>query len=153
MTEQTPRRALNPPVILLLAIMVMFVLHPLFPIACLISAPWRLVGVIPIAIGLALNIWGSRLFEKRQTTIKPTGKSSQLVVEGAFLHTRNPMYLGMTLILIGVALGMGTLSPWLVIPIFVAVIQTVFIRMEERKMENEFGAEYAAYQQKVRRWI
>src|SRR5262245_38772998 len=153
MTEQTPRRIINPPVILLLAIIAMFVLHPLLPIACLLTGPIRFLGAVPIAAGLALNVWGSRLFEKRQTTIKPTGHSSKLVIEGAFLRTRNPMYLGMTLILIGIALGMGTLSPWFVIPIFVAVIQTAFIRMEEHKMENEFGAEYIAYKQKVRRWI
>jgi protein-S-isoprenylcysteine O-methyltransferase Ste14 len=63
------------------------------------------------------------------------------------------MYLGMTLILIGVALGLGTLSPWLVIPMFVLSIQERFIKMEERKMESEFGAEYLAYEQKVRRWL
>jgi len=136
-----------------LSIVAMFVLHPLFPIACLMSGPVRFLGAIPIASGLALNIWGSRLFERRQTTIKPTGKSSQLVIEGAFRRTRNPMYIGMTLILIGVAFAMGTLSPWLVIPIFVGVIQTAFIKMEERKMENEFGAQYVAYKQRVRRWI
>ncbi len=144
---------MTPPVILLLAIVAMSVLHPLAPIACLMSGPVRFIGAIPIAIGLALNIWGSRLFEKRQTTIKPAGKSNKLVVEGAFRRTRNPMYLGMTVILIGVAFAMGTLSPWFVIPVFVGVIQIAFIQMEERKMENEFGAEYVAYKQKVRRWL
>ena len=153
MTPPTPRRPFNPPLLLLTAIVAMTSLHSVFPFARLIDGPWRFLGLMPALIGLGLNIWGSRLFEKRQTTIKPTGHSSTLVLEGAFLYTRNPMYLGMTLILIGIALGLGTLSPWLVIPIFVLGIQERFIKMEERKMESEFGAEYNAYKQKVRRWL
>ena len=153
MNEQAAKRAFNPPLLLLMAIIAMVGLNSIFPLARLVSGPWRLLGLIPALFGLGLNLWGSRLFERRQTTIKPTGKSSQLVVEGAFLFSRNPMYLGMTCILIGVAVGLGTLSPWFVVVLFALSIQEHFIKMEERKMEQEFGAEYAAYKQKVRRWL
>ena len=92
-------------------------------------------------------------FTRAGTPVVPFERSTTLVTGGSYRFTRNPMYLGMVLLLSGVAALLGTLSPWLVIPIFTAVIQTNFIRGEERFLEELFGDSYRAYKTRVRRWI
>jgi protein-S-isoprenylcysteine O-methyltransferase Ste14 len=104
-----------------------------------IVSPWRFVGAIPILVGAALAIHGSRLFERHGTTIKPFQESSKLVVDGAFVFSRNPMYLGMVGILIGSAVLLGSPLPWLVVPVFVAIITRRFILVEEADLERKFG--------------
>jgi protein-S-isoprenylcysteine O-methyltransferase Ste14 len=59
----------------------------------------------------------------------------------------------MVLLLMGLALVLGSLTPWFVLPVFIALIQYEFILMEERKMAGEFGAQYAEYRRRVRRWL
>ena len=142
-----------PPVLLLGAIIAMVALHFLWPVASWIPGPWRWLGVVLVVLGLGLNVYASRLFERRGTAIRPFDRSSVLVEDGPFRMSRNPMYLGMMLILGGVALGLGTVTPWIAVPMFMALIQQRFIRSEEKKMEAEFGAAYVAYRRKVRRWL
>lgn len=72
---------------------------------------------------------------------------------GVFRVTRNPMYVGFVLILIGVAVLMGRLTPYIVIPIFAIVIDIVFIKAEERMLQEKFGESWSAYKKRVRRWI
>ena len=67
--------------------------------------------------------------------------------------TRNPMYLGLTLTLVGIATLLGSLSPWLVVPAFAVAISRLFIRHEEQTLQERFGDEYLAYRKTVRRWI
>ncbi len=78
---------------------------------------------------------------------------SSLVVDGPFKYSRNPMYLGMVLALTGLALLLGTVTPWLVIPPFVWLMTVLFVRQEEQTMEKQFGSDYLAYKKKVRRWV
>ena len=63
------------------------------------------------------------------------------------------MYAGMVLILIGIAILMGSLTPYVVIPVFVVLMEIVFIRVEERMLGEKFGGAWSAYREKVRRWI
>lgn len=76
-----------------------------------------------------------------------------MVMDGVFSFSRNPMYLGMVAILLGVAVGLGSTWALIVPPVFMGLIQTMFIRMEERILEEQFGAAYLAYRDRVRRWI
>jgi len=66
--------------------------------------------------------------------------------------TRNPMYLGLTLILFGVALIDGTLGAFLPLPVFVGILHWRFIRAEEHFLEGIFGEQYRTYRTRVRRW-
>ena len=93
------------------------------------------------------------LFRRRGTAIKPFQESSALVTDGVYRFTRNPMYLGMVIGLTGVACMLGTVTPLLVIPIFIWVIRTRFIRVEEGMLAERFGDEYVQYQARVRRWL
>ena len=142
-----------PPVYFLASILLMVALHLVLPIARLIQAPWSYAGAGLILVGIVVTASSARLFQKYQTAIKPFEESSALVVEGPFKYTRNPMYLGMLLILLGMAMLMGTATPFVVIPVFAWLITTQFIVKEEEILERRFGHEYLDYRTKVRRWF
>lgn len=142
-----------PPTYLLLSITLMVGLHFFVPGAKLIPFPWTLAGLLPVIIGVAIAVVASNMFSQVKTTIKPYEESGFLVTDGTFRFSRNPMYLGMVLVLIGVATFLGTLTPYLVIPVFFFLITTIFIRVEEKMLEEKFGQAYLDYQRHVRRWI
>ena len=138
---------------LLIAILLMVALHFLFPVARIIPLPWIAYGLVPLAIGIAINLIADKAFHQANTTVKPFEESASLITEGVFRYTRNPMYLGFVLILIGIALMFGSLSPWLIVPIFAIMMDFMFIRPEERMLDVQFGPAWLDYKARVRRWI
>ncbi len=117
----------------------------------LLRLPWLGAGLIFAAGGLAL--WGERTFAAVGTTIKPFERSRVVVSEGPFRFTRNPMYLGMVAMLVGIALVLGTPAPWLAALALAATLQLRFIRHEERALAHSLGEPYQEYRRRVRRWI
>ena len=111
------------------------------------------MGIIPLVIGMALNGVASHDFKKHKTTIKPFEKSTALVTKGVFNYTRNPFYLGMILIIFGIALLHGSITPFIIVPAFAILIERVFIVHEERILIETFGDQYNEYCDRVRRWI
>ena len=146
-------RKIIPPVYLLLSIAVMVSLHFLFPGVTDLVFPWPLLGVIPLALGIGINLVADRSFKQHNTAVKPLEKSTALVTHGVFRVSRNPMYLGIVLILLGIALFLGSLTPYLVVFLFAIFIDIVFIRFEEKKLEETFGEAWLEYKKSVRRWI
>jgi protein-S-isoprenylcysteine O-methyltransferase Ste14 len=142
-----------PPTLFLLAVAGMLGLHVLLPLGTIVPWPWRLLGAVPLAGGVLLNLWADRLFKRARTTVKPFDEPRALVVGGPFRFTRHPMYLGMTAALVGLWLLLGTIAPLLVVPPFAAVLGAVFIPVEERAMLKQFGEAYRAYRRRVRRWV
>jgi protein-S-isoprenylcysteine O-methyltransferase Ste14 len=142
-----------PPVYLLAAISAMVALHFYSPGKQILDAPWRWMGAVPIIAGLALVLWVAAVFRRRKTTIKPGDVSSSLVTDGPFRVSRNPIYLGMTSVLVGTAIALGSLVPWLVVPVFVVLVGYNVIPVEEAMLAEAFGQSYVDYQAKVRRWI
>lgn len=104
-------------------------------------------------MGVSLNLIADIAFKKDQTTVKPFEASTSLVVTGVFQISRHPMYLGMVLILLGIAILMGTLTPLVVVAVFGILMELVFVRTEERMLEEQFGATWLAYKTKVRKWV
>jgi protein-S-isoprenylcysteine O-methyltransferase Ste14 len=151
--EHLRRPRFYPPVYFLFALIAILGLHYLFPVSQWLDWPWRAIGIVIIASALALGLVASGEFRRRETTITPFEQSSQLITEGPYRFTRNPLYLSMTLILLGLALALGTLSPLIVIPIFIWWITTRFIALEEHHLEEQFGSIYAVYKSQVRRWL
>jgi protein-S-isoprenylcysteine O-methyltransferase Ste14 len=107
-----------------------------------------------IIMGFGLSLRASNLFAIEKTEIRPTSPQNRvLITYGPYKISRNPMYLGMVLILLGVGFAIGTL------PMFVAaladflVLNFVFIPFQEAKMARQFGPEYEAYKKSVRRWL
>jgi protein-S-isoprenylcysteine O-methyltransferase Ste14 len=93
----------------------MIVLAVFAPGATLITWPWRWIGLLPIAAGIALNILADLALKRHQTTVKPFEPSTAIVTGGVFGLSRNPMYLGMALGLVDAACLLGALTPWLVV--------------------------------------
>ena len=128
-------------------------LHFLFPVMRLISLPYNYLGILIIIFGIILNLWTDSLFKKRQTTVKPHEMPNFFISSGPFRISRHPMYLGMILILLGVAAFLGSLISFVFPIIFVMIMEKLFIPMEEKNLEKEFGDKYIAYKKRVRKWI
>ncbi len=146
-------KKLQPPTYLLLTILVMIAFHWLLPLSQIVPGLWRLTGLMPLAAGISLNIVADRAFQRAGTTVKPFEASTTLITTGVFRISRHPMYLGFVLILLGVALLLGSLTPWLVIPIFAILIDRVFIQVEERMLAEQFGQDWSTYKAGARRWL
>jgi len=147
------QRKIIPPVYFFVCLMLMFLLHYLLPLADIIPRPYNYSGIVFIIAGIVFGATPPRLFIKAKTTLHPFEEPEQLVTDGVYRYSRNPMYLALTLVLAGTFLLMGSLSSFSVIPFFVWVITNRFIINEEKKLERKFGRDYLRYKEKVRRWI
>jgi protein-S-isoprenylcysteine O-methyltransferase Ste14 len=135
------------------AIVGMVILHLLLPLGRVVPPPWSYLGVIPLGVGVALNLVADRAFKRAATTVKPFEQPSALVVTGAFRLSRNPMYLGFVLLLGGLAMLLGSLAPFAIVAGFAVAMDRLFIRLEEPALAARFGAVWLAYRSRVRRWI
>jgi protein-S-isoprenylcysteine O-methyltransferase Ste14 len=114
---------------------------------------WKLLGLIPLAGGIIINLIADGAFHKAGTTVKPFQESTALITEGVFRMSRHPMYLGFLLVLIGVAMLLGSLTPWFIIPLFAILMDQLFIRVEEQMLLARFGQTWLNYKARVRRWL
>jgi len=142
-----------PPTYTLFALLAMFFLHFFYPGAAVIPSPWNLVGLAPLVFGVWINLVADRSFRQAQTTVKPFEDPSTLLTEGVYSISRNPMYLGFVATLMGVAILLGTLTPYVVTIMFAFLLDLMFIRREEQNLEQRFGEEWLEYKYRVRRWI
>lgn len=119
------------------------------------SAALSSTGVALIAAGLGINSWPKVLFRRAGTSVSPVrpALASALVTDGPYRFSRNPMYLGYALTLLGWSTWL--VQPWglLAISFFVAYITRFQIQPEERHLSSRFPAQYAAYSRAVRRWV
>ena len=145
-----------PPVIYLAAIAVSIVLWIIYPL------PWFgsplsdilfAVGCIAVIAVVAIEVSAMRTLAKANTTVRPDKGSAHLVTTGPFSFTRNPIYLGNTLLMLGIAMISGIL--WFVILAVVAafITQKLAIEREEKHLAARFGKKYFDYAKRVRRWI
>jgi protein-S-isoprenylcysteine O-methyltransferase Ste14 len=138
---------------LFFAILIMIGLHFLLPGTIILSMPWNLLGLVPLAGGILVNLIADSAFHKAGTTVKPYQESSTLITNGIFQISRNPMYLGFVLVLIGLAILLGTLTPWLMVLLFTILMDRTFITVEEQMLQARFGQTWSEYKAKVRRWV
>ena len=142
-----------PPIWLLAALVTVWVLHRGLPLLVLFGPVWRGVGFFGVAAGFGLIGWSAWWFWRKRTTIEPLHTPSALIVEGPYRLSRNPIYLGMAVILGAAIAAFGSLSPVIVLPAFVWVITQRFIAPEEALLRDLFGAEAHAYLASTRRWL
>ena len=147
------KRKIIPPIYLFLALALMWLLQRFFPVHQYIDRPFAYVGVIPVLFGIAMAAISAGMFVKVDTGLEPFDEATTLVTGGFYRITRNPMYMGMFLMLFGVALLLGSLSTLLPLILFVLVIRNNFVLGEERFLEAVFGQSYLDYKSEVRRWI
>ena len=144
-----------PPILMLLAVAVMWALCRWLPLAHWIQRPWNRIGAVPAAIGVLIAVAAFVRFRRARTTVNPMdpSKATELVTDGVFRISRNPMYLGLVLLLIGWAAWLACASPWFIPPLFMIVITRVQIIPEEQALERLFGSQYVAYRRSVARWF
>ena len=144
-----------PPIIALLCAALMWALARYLP-GHAWPHPWHLpLTVVLAALGLAADLAGIIAFRRHRTTVNPLApdRSTAIVQDGIYRVTRNPMYLGMALLLTAWAVWQSNWLCLLVLPAFLVYITRFQIMPEERILLARFGDEYAAYLRTVRRWV
>jgi len=149
------KNKIPPPVILLLCgIAAWFVAHSQYGYP--INIPFALiVAMLLAASGLLIAARAIRQFGKAETTVNPLqpNDASSLVDSGIFGRTRNPMYMGLLLVLLGWCVWLQSASNILVLLAFVLYITELQIKPEEEALRKVFGQSYIDYCARVRRWI
>lgn len=144
---------LLPPHLVVVGIFLIAILGIFAPGPDMLQGAWRLAALLPGVLGVGLLAAGSGLFRRLGTNIRTFDEPGVLVTDGPFRFSRNPMYLGFSLVLVGLALGTGHATP-LVIPMaFFLVASLWYVPFEERAMQAKFGSAYDQYRRTTRRWI
>lgn len=147
------RKIFIPPVVLVLNIVLMLFLHLYTPLATIIPQPSNWIGLLPVALGMVVAKWHLDLFRRLTTEINTFGEPKVLTTAGLFAHTRNPIYLSMLVVLIGIAMVIGSLSSLLGPVTFFFIVQFWYIPVEEKVLLSKFGTQYQAYSNMVPRWL
>lgn len=145
-----------PPLLLMLLIgLLMWGLASITPALTLSNAMRLSALVVACLIGPAILVSGALAFRQAQTTVNPTTPeaSRQLVVRGIYRRSRNPMYLGMLVLLIGWGVYLASPAALAMIPLFMLYLNRFQIAPEERALRARFGYDFDRYCQRVRRWI
>lgn len=113
----------------------------------------RGLGTGLVVAGVTIILLASVQFRQHRTTIIPHQTASALLTSGLYAWSRNPIYLADAVILTGLCLRWGVLGGLLLVPVFVWILQKRFILPEEARLSDGFGAEFAAYRTRTRRWL
>jgi protein-S-isoprenylcysteine O-methyltransferase Ste14 len=121
-----------------------------------LSLPWRTtVAILCFTAGFTFSLAGLLEFRRAKTTVNPftPEASAAMVTSGIYRFSRNPMYMGLLLALIGWAVWLSHLLPFTLLPFFVLYITRFQIEPEERALSAKFGAPFRDYTRSVRRWL
>jgi protein-S-isoprenylcysteine O-methyltransferase Ste14 len=145
---------LPPPIWALLYLVIAIVVSISYDWRSLVDLRVIPLGIVLVAIGALSMFWAAFLFRKVGTEINPTSATNkELVIAGPFHVTRNPMYLGIVLVSLGIAFWAGSLPMFAVPVLAFATANWVHIPFEEAKMRRQFASAYDSYTASVRRWI
>lgn len=149
------RPIIPPPVILIFYIGIAIGLDFLSPVDLLLGNARLPLAILLAVLGIAVAVLGVMEFRRRDTTINPykIDAASTLVTSGVYRWTRNPMYLGLLLVLFGVVAYSQDVLALLAPAAFIVTLNRLQIRPEERAMLQTFGEAYTAYEARTRRWI
>ncbi len=113
----------------------------------------QFAGACLLGLGVGLVAWALVTFRRHRTAVFPNQPAARIVRDGPFRWTRNPMYVSMSLVYIGLALIMNALLPLFLLPVVLVLLTTLVIHREERYLESAFRDDYSAYCRDVRRWL
>ena len=149
----TSMKRIIPPVLVAFCLILMAVLRSVWPVRIVIPPRANLVGIAVIAVGLAFGAAAARRFRQAKTNFDTFGEPGQLITDGPFRYSRNPMYFGMLLVLFGAWILMAAASPLIGPVLFFIAASRWYIPIEERNAQAKFGEAYEGYRQRTRRWI
>ena len=127
--------------------------HFLMPIRKMVHLPYNYLGVIIIFFGISLNIWAITALRNNNTPVKFNEDPTSLVIRGPYQISRNPLYLGGLIVMVGLAILLGSLIAFIFPILLFLVLNKFYIPVEEEKLERIFGHAYLNYKKGVRRWI
>lgn len=153
MPEQTKKLPIKPPYIAFLLLILSWLASYAVPQLNVVQETYRNIGIFVFLIGISLLSWSFYMFKKNKTPIIPGQKPTFVVSEGPYKFTRNPMYLGVTIVLLGASFYIGNLLSLLSPIIFFLIMNYYFVPFEEKLLEKIFKKQYINYKRKVRRWI
>lgn len=142
-----------PPFMVLAGLIIQVTMSQFLSPPLALTGYWFYVGLALIILGVYPIFAINAAFKANETSIRPDAIPSAFVVSGLFRYSRNPIYVGMTMILVGAGLMTGNLYTLVVAIIFVGAVQEVWIQKEEANLEAQFGESYLEYKKRVRRWI
>ena len=150
---QDASRAAPAPVIFVAVLLVGVLLSLAFPVSFLPRLLTLLVGATCFLLPFVLGLAALRAMRRARTSVNPNRPTTVLLTEGPFQLSRNPMYLGMVVQYVGLALLFNSLWAIVLLPLALVIVHLTVIKREERYLEQKFGEEYRAYKARVRRWI
>lgn len=106
-----------------------------------------------VVLGVLIIVTGASTIIGGGSTINPAGAAKHLMTGGIYRFTRNPMYLGLAIVHLGVAASLNSLWILLFLPIVIVLMNILVIQREEAHLTRQFGAEYESYRQRTRRWL
>jgi protein-S-isoprenylcysteine O-methyltransferase Ste14 len=145
-------KKINPPLLYQIFIGLMGI-SLFLPIKSQILFPYNLVGFLPFLFGTYLAVASKKLFRQTDTPVNPTADPTQLHQSGFFKYSRNPMYLGIAIGLLGLAVLTGHPFNIIYSILYIILCDVYYVRAEERKLKKIFGSKFTDYTKKARRWI
>ena len=143
----------QPPLLALIHIAAAFVLTRMIPLPVVVLPILEVVGFVLAILGFLIGLGAMIAFRRARQTFKPQDSVPPLVTSGIYRLTRNPIYLGFLLMLVGLPLDAGSYWGFLLAPVMIFLFNKFVIGPEEAALTQKFGDEYRSYQSKVRRWI
>lgn len=143
----------HPPVLLLIHIFLTYVLNWLIPLSFNFPDVLVWIGFALAAIGIGLAASAVSQFMRAHTTLDPHGSVAAVVKSGPYRFSRNPIYLGFVLLLIGFSFILRSYWGLLLAPVLMLSLYQLVIQHEEKYLEKKFGESYTSYRSRVRRWL
>jgi protein-S-isoprenylcysteine O-methyltransferase Ste14 len=146
-------RNIHPPIIALLFIVIAYFLGRFAPLPFVAPPVLRNIGLLLTFVGFLLGIGAFVEFRKARTTLDPHGSVKQLVTSGIYRFTRNPIYLGFLLMVIGLPLNSGLYWGVVMAPFYILTMNRFVIEREETYLGKKFKDIFTSYKSRVRRWL
>jgi protein-S-isoprenylcysteine O-methyltransferase Ste14 len=143
----------HPPIVALMFIVIACFLGRFAPLSFAAPNILRYIGLAMTFVGFLLGIGALIEFRKARTTLDPHGSVRQLVTSGIYRFTRNPIYLGFLLMVIGLPLNSGLYWGIVLAPFYVLMMNRLIVQHEEAYLQRKFGKAYNGYTSRVRRWV
>ncbi len=152
-SKDSPNVMSCPPLVFLGALGLGLLLNWLMPVWSFSSEGMQVAGGMLGLAGTLLGFWGVYALRRAGTAVRPDQPVTALVTRGPFRYSRNPLYIALTTIYVGITVTLGAWWPVATLVPALAVVHWRIVRREEQFLETRFGDEYRAYRARVRRWV